>query len=264
MGVEGRSVVVTGGAGGLGRYIARQYAEHGAHVAIGDRDDETLERTAAELGSRGRVVALGCDVTREEDVARLMDATAASFGTIDVLVNSAGTAPRSWSTYAWPPVRSMERAFWDGVLATNIHGAFYSAKHALRYMEPQRSGHIVTVAGPQGGAADPLAGPYVATAKAGLIFTRYLAEQEREFDICVMSIPPGGEFATERSPAPPGWAVPGPEIAGNRYLLAADAPMSLSGRLVAIADGALVPIDYNHEWEQMPMPTHGARAQRSA
>jgi 3-oxoacyl-[acyl-carrier protein] reductase len=254
MSLEGKSVVVTGGSGGLGRYIALGCAERGANVTIGDINEEMLESAEKELAAFGHgVVARRCDVRVEEDAKALMDAAASSFGTLDYLVNNAGIAPqRRWHD-AWPDYKDMDVEFWDKVFDTNVHGLFFCSKHAIPYMERQRSGHIMNIHSGQGGILNGYAALYVASKKAAFTFTRFLAEQEREFNICVMSMAPGGAFATETAPDDLRKSWVGPEIAGDRYFQAADAPMCLSGRLIATSDNHLVPIDYNQEWETMPI-----------
>jgi NAD(P)-dependent dehydrogenase (short-subunit alcohol dehydrogenase family) len=257
--LEGKSVVVTGGAAGIGRYIARGCAERGAHVTIGDVDDGMLDAAEQELSAFGNGVrAIHCDVRVEEDAQRLIDTAAEAFGTVDYLVNNAGIAPQTKWKPRWPYFRDMDASLWNLVMDTNIHGLFLCSKAALVHMERQRSGHIVNVHSWQAGEAFTTAALYVMSKKAALIFTRYLAEQERPYNICVMSIVPGGPFATESAPEELRATWFGPEIAGDRYFQAADAPMCLSGRLLSVSDGHLVPIDYNFAAENMPVPSEPA------
>jgi NAD(P)-dependent dehydrogenase (short-subunit alcohol dehydrogenase family) len=150
----------------------------------------------------------------------------------------------------------MDVEFWDKVFDTNVHGLFFCSKHAVPYMERQRSGHIMNIHSGQGGVLNGYAALYVTSKKAAFTFTRFLAEQEREFNICVMSVCPGGAFSTETAPDDVRQRMIGPEIAGDRYFQAADAPMCLSGRLVSLTANQLVPIDYNHERETMPQVTN--------
>jgi NAD(P)-dependent dehydrogenase (short-subunit alcohol dehydrogenase family) len=262
MTLEGKSVVVTGGAGGLGRYIALGCAQRGAHVTIGDVNDAMLTRTESEIAAIGNgVLALHCDVREEEDAKALMDGAASHFGTIDYLVNNAGIAPQARWKPRWSPVREMEYDFWKNIFDTNAFGAFLCAKHAIPYMERQRSGHIVNVHSGLGGLVPPVSAAYVMSKNVLVIFTRFLAEQEREFGICVMAIGPGGGYATETAPEEIRAVMPGPEISGDRYFLAADAGMELSGRVVDVADGVLVPIDLelHHETLAEGSPTAAAR-----
>ena len=84
--------MVTGGAQGIGRAIAERFLDSGAAVAIWDRDKALAEKTAGELGKRGKVVAVAVDVTELADVERARDDTVKALGRIDILVNNAGIA----------------------------------------------------------------------------------------------------------------------------------------------------------------------------
>ena len=177
---------------------------------------------------------------REEEVKALMEATVREFGTIDYLVNDAAIVPHfQWGNPRWPKARDMEFSFWSNVIATNLHGTWLCCKYAIPHMEQRRSGHIVNVMG-GGGPTPPGSMAYGVTKQAGVVMTRYLAEEEREFNICVMSLAPGFTIATERAPEEAKARMPGPESSGERYFLAADADMELSGHLVNLVDGKLV------------------------
>src|SRR6478609_7400013 len=88
--LSGRSAVVTGGAQGIGRAIVERLLASGASVAIWDRDGKLAEQAAGELGSRGKVTAVVCDVTKLVEIEAARDATLKAFGRIDILVNNAG------------------------------------------------------------------------------------------------------------------------------------------------------------------------------
>jgi 8-oxo-dGTP diphosphatase len=239
-----KAVVVTGGAKGIGRYIALGAARAGANVAICDIDDAALHATKRELEAcGGKSLALHVDVRDEDGAQQLIAQTAQAFGTIDYLVNNAAIVPHfQWGGPRWPRVRDMDLAFWTNVIATNLHGAFLCSKHAIPYMERQNSGHIVNLYG-GGAAVPPGAMAYVITKEALVVFSRYLAEEVREHNICVMSLAPGGAIATEWAPEEARRRLPGPDSAGDRFLLAADAPMELSGHLVDFIDGKLVAVN---------------------
>ena len=92
LGIKGRAAIVTGGSRGIGRETARQFLEEGVRVMICGRNEETLEKTRAELAQAtgGEVHATVADMTREGDIERLVAAAKARFGTVDILVNNAG------------------------------------------------------------------------------------------------------------------------------------------------------------------------------
>jgi NAD(P)-dependent dehydrogenase (short-subunit alcohol dehydrogenase family) len=241
---NGKSVVVTGGAKGVGRFIALDAAEHGANVAVGDIDDAALRAVKSDLMAFGnKSLALRVDVREEEAAQNLITQAAQSFGTIDYLVNNAAIVPHhQWGGPRWPRARDMDFAFWSNVIATNLHGAFLCSKHAIPYMEKQNSGHIVNLYG-GGGPTPPGAMTYVITKEALVVFSRYLAEEVREHNICVMSLAPGGAIATEWAPEEARRRLPGPESAGDRFIQAGEAPMTFSGHLVDFVDGRLVVVD---------------------
>lgn len=241
---ENKAVVVTGAAMGIGRYIALGCAERGANVAIADVDEEGLASVEGECSAFGhQVLAMRTDVQVESDVAALMNTARERFGSIDFLVNNAGIVPHfSWGGPRWPRVRDMEQSFFQRVIGTNLGGSFLCSKHAIRHMEAQGSGHIVNLHG--GGSPTPPGGlAYVVSKEALVTFTLYLAEEVREAGICVLCLSPGGAIATERAPDEARQRMPGPESAGDRFFVAAEAPMELSGHLVDFVDGKLVPID---------------------
>jgi len=243
MALQGKAAVVSGGAKGIGRYIALGLAERGANVAVCDIDDGALRNIGKELAAFGnKSLALKVDVRDESDVRTLMERTAAAFGTIDYLVNNAAIVPHfMWGGPRWPRVRDMDYPFWSNVFATNLHGTFLCSKHAIPYMEKQRSGHIVNLHG-GGPTTPPGSMAYAITKDAGVVMARYLAEEVREYNICVLSLSPGVAIACEWAPEEARKRMPGPDVMGDRFFIAADAPMELSGHLVDYKDGKLVPI----------------------
>lgn len=237
---QGKSVIVSGAAMGIGRYIAHGAAALGASVAIADIDREALVQTRDELRALGhKVIAEVVDVQNEDEVRRFIANVHGDFGSIDYLVNNAGIVPHfSWGVPRWPLVKDMDLTFWSKVINTNISGSFLCAKHAIPYMERQNHGHIVNLYG--GGGPTPPGGlAYVLTKEALVTFSQYLAEEVREHNICVMSVDPGGAIATERAPEEARSRMPGPESVGDRFFLAAEAGMEFSGHLVNLVDGEL-------------------------
>lgn len=239
-----KAVVITGGAMGIGRYIALGAAERGANVAIGDVDVDGLNSVKDELLAYGnKALAVHVDVRIEKDARTLIDQAADSFGKVDYLVNNAAIVPHfQWGGPRWPRARDMDFSFWSNVVATNLHGSWLCSKYAIPHMEQQGSGHIVNLYG--GGALTPPgAMAYVITKEALVVFSRYLAEEVRDHNICVMSISPGAAIATERAPEEARARMPGPDSSSDRFFLAAEADMDLSGHLVDLVDGRLVAID---------------------
>jgi NAD(P)-dependent dehydrogenase (short-subunit alcohol dehydrogenase family) len=238
--LKDKVAVITGGAKGIGRYIAHGFAREGAKIAIGDIDLERMKQAEAELREIGAdLLALKLDVRDEDEVRGFMKAVVARFGGLDVLVNNAGVVTHfGWGVPRWPMVRDMEKHFWDKVMETNLGGTFLCTKHALPYMQERRSGHIINL---YGGSPPKTLGSCVYSVSKDAIrtFTRFVAEEVREYKICVVSVSPGGAIATEDAPEAVRRTMPGPESAGNRFVLAAEAPMELSGQRLTLKDGVL-------------------------
>ena len=192
--LKDKSVVVTGSAKGIGRYIAHRFAQEGAKVTIADVDEARLQQTVGELGEMGaEAMAVPTDVTSEDSVASLMAQVNERFGGIDVLVNDAAIVPHfAWGDKPrWPKVQDMEVSFfWDTVMGVALRGTFLASKHAVPYMEKGGSGHVVNLHG--GGGLTPPGALAYATAKDSLItFTKFHAEEVRDSGICVVIISPG-------------------------------------------------------------------------
>ena len=241
MSVEGKSVIVTGAAKGIGRWIARTFVEAGSLVTIADIENDRLEQTREELSEfGGDVLAVPTNVRDEAQVQALMSKVIAERGGIDVLVNNAAIVPHlNWGNNFWPRFRDMERGFFDRVIDTALGGTFLCTKHAVPHMEAKRSGHIVNL---YGGGGRIGSGSYVIAKEAVRYFTKTVAQEEEEFGVCVVIISPGAAIATEDAPEEARQRMPGPEFAGNRFVLAAQVGMELSGKCLTLADnGTLVP-----------------------
>jgi NAD(P)-dependent dehydrogenase (short-subunit alcohol dehydrogenase family) len=163
------------------------------------------------------------------------------FGQIDVLVNNAAIVPHfQWGVARWPRIRDQDKAFWDRVIETNLGGAFLCSKHVLPYMEARGSGHIVNL---HGGGTSIGACAYGVTKDALRTFTRYLADEERDFGVCAVIAAITVAIATEDAPAEARQRMPGPSVLGKLFVLAAKAELALSGHLVGVKDDRLVAVD---------------------
>jgi NAD(P)-dependent dehydrogenase (short-subunit alcohol dehydrogenase family) len=154
---DGKAAVVTGGAGGMGLATARRIVADGGKVAIGDNDANALAAVAQELGAA--VLTLPCDVTDEDDQARLVAACCQTFGGVDFLV--AGPA-RSGLT----PIVDMSLAEWRATIDVTLTGVMLSIKHAARVMRD--GGSIVTIASINALQPSKLLSAYN-SAKAGVV-----------------------------------------------------------------------------------------------
>ncbi len=181
--VAGRSVVVTGGSKGIGKGIARVFAEAGARVAILSRHRDEGTRTAAEIG--GGAIAVAGDVTDEASLAAAFGEVAETFGGIDVLCANAGI---------FPPVKleDMSGDDWDLVSDTNLKGTFLSVKAALPWLKKSDQGRIVltsSITGPVTGY--PGWTHYGATKAGQLGFMRTACMEVAKYGITVNAVMPG-------------------------------------------------------------------------
>lgn len=238
--IRGQVVIITGATKGIGRYAAHTFAREGAKVVLVGRDVGRLHRVSNEVRERAaEVLAVKTDVRSEDDVRRMVDQVVHRFGRIDDLINSAGVVTHfAMGLPRWPRIRDMEKDFWDLVIQTNIVGTFLCTKYVLPHMEARRSGHIVNL---YGGADVTSRGScaYVVSKEAVRAFTRYVAEEEREWNICVIAMTPGQAVATEEAPEEARRRLPGVEIMGDSFIQAAQVPMEVTGELLVIKEGRL-------------------------
>ena len=238
--LEGKVVIVTGSGKGIGRHAAKTFAQEKAKVVVADVNQEWTERTARELSPLTETLAVDVDVRSEDAVKRMVDQVMRRFGQIDVLVNDAAIVPHfAWGIPRWPRIRDMEKDFWDRVIQTNLGGTFLCTKHVLPHMEAKRSGHMINLYG--GGGIKPAGScAYVVTKEAIRTFTRYVAEEARDSNVCVVTFSPRVPIVTEGAPDEALKRLPGPEILGNGFVLAAQLAMESSGQIFAFQEGRLV------------------------
>lgn len=181
-----RAAVVTGGASGIGRAVARALAAHGAAVAVADLERKGAEEVAQALTADGaRAVAVEIDVSRPEQAEAMIGRAAAAFGGVDILIHSAGVG--------------VERRFldttpeeWRRILDIDLSGTFYCGQAAARHMAARGYGRIVnlaSVAGLRGGTARAAYG----AAKGGVVaLTKVMAVELAPHGITVNALAPGG------------------------------------------------------------------------
>ena len=136
-GLSGKGVLVTGGAGGIGSAVVRAFAAEGARVAVHYR---TSERRAEELAAEVGGVAVGADLTIEDEADGLFEDVVAGLGRLDVLIANAGDWPK-----APEPVWEMSFERWRATIAANLDSVFLSCRGFLRHVRHTQSGNIVIV-----------------------------------------------------------------------------------------------------------------------
>lgn len=183
--LDGKVAVVTGGASGIGRGIAREFASLGATVVIADLEEEQAEEAAGEIrGSGGKAKALQVDVTSEESVAGLFGRVVEEYGTVDVLVNSAGTGCMS-------AIDELIIEEWEMVIDVNLKGTFLCIREASKIMKEKGRGKIINLSSIN--ETVPLAGeiPYCASKGGVMMMTRAAALELGPCGIHVNALAPG-------------------------------------------------------------------------
>lgn len=185
--LAGRVAFVTGGASGIGRAIARRLAQEGAHVVIADINLEGAQAVADEIcKAQGfkRALAVRCDVTREDEVARAFAEMARAYGGVDIVVNNAGIATSA-------PIEETTLADWQRNMDVLATGYFLVAREAFRMLKQQgRGGALVFIASKNSVYAGKNASAYSAAKAAELHLARCLAEEGGAFGIRVNSVLP--------------------------------------------------------------------------
>lgn len=198
-GLTGKAVLITGGGSGLGAALCRTLAAAGASVLVADQDAaraaSTLERlTPASAGAPHGMLAF--DVGDPAAAVHAIDTMAERYGSIDVLINNAGTDVTC-------AIDELSQADWERVLRTNLSGPFQLARAAVPYMKRQAGGQIVNIASTAAKRAWPNASAYHASKWGLLGLSHALHAELREFGIKVTAVIAGGmrtPFLLDRFP----------------------------------------------------------------
>jgi 3-oxoacyl-[acyl-carrier protein] reductase len=188
LGLEGKVALVTGGSKGVGRGVADALAAEGCHACICSRNEEEVRRTAGEIeeaGSGGaRVLAVAVDLTDEQDRERLVNETVRELGTIDVLVNNAGTVGGG-ST-----LEDTSLEMWRGVFELNLFAAVDLVKRIVPGMQEKGWGRIINISSENGTQPYPDMISYSASKSALDNFSKALSKQYAPDGILVNTVSP--------------------------------------------------------------------------
>jgi 3-hydroxybutyrate dehydrogenase len=252
--LNGKSALITGGGRGIGRAIALEFARNGARVAVAARTAEQVEQVAAEIG--GDAVALVCDVSDPESVARMFSRMREDFGNPDILVNNAGIAESA-------TLVNTTDELWHRHLAINLSGTFYCTRAALPAMLKRGWGRVINVASIAGKSGAPYIAAYSASKHGVLGLTRSAALELATTGVTVNAICPGyvdtdmvtrgvgqitaktGRTAEEaldslKKMSPQNRLVTPEEVAAIALLLASDAGRGINGQGINVDGGSVL------------------------
>jgi NAD(P)-dependent dehydrogenase (short-subunit alcohol dehydrogenase family) len=246
--LDAKNAIVTGSAQGLGKAMAQALGEAGANVAIVDINIDLARKTAEEFSKKvgKKFIAIQADVTREEDVRRMVEEVVANFSHIDILVNNAGIVRHA-------PAEVMSKKDWDDVIAVNFTGVFLCSQAVGRHMIGRKQGKIINIASMSGLIVN-YPQPQVAynASKAGVIMlTKSLAVEWAKYNINVNAIAPGYMKTAMTAPFFEKeeyrrlWLEPTPmkrpgepeELTGAVVYLASDASSFMTGQVLVIDGG---------------------------
>jgi NADP-dependent 3-hydroxy acid dehydrogenase YdfG len=178
-------VVITGASSGMGEAAARHLASLGATVILGARRTERIEALANEINDNGgKALAVTMDVTKRDQVKKLVDSAVDKFGRIDVILNNAGIMPLS-------PMDRLNVEEWDQMIDVNIKGVLNGIAAALPYMKEQKSGQIINTSSVAGHKLFGGSAVYSATKFAVRALTEGLRMEVKPYNIRTTIISPG-------------------------------------------------------------------------
>jgi NAD(P)-dependent dehydrogenase (short-subunit alcohol dehydrogenase family) len=243
-GLTDKGVLVSGGSSGIGEAAVRRFLEEGGRVYLCGLDVDEVRSTIGELSSLGPVDGMACDIGRDDDVARLVDAAETALGSIDVLINNAGIAHKD-------AFLEIDVAEWDRIVRVNLRGMFLVAQAVARRMVARGSGVIVNMASTNALGGEELLAHYNASKGGVLQLTRTMALELGRHGIRVNCLCPGfirtplndaisdetfmAEY--ERDKIPLGRAGTPEEVAAAYAFLASDDASFIHGEALVIDGG---------------------------
>ena len=184
-GIEGKVVAITGASSGIGQATALLLAERGAAVVVGARRADRLDALADGIRERGgRAASLSVDVTRREDLERLVDLAVGRFGRLDVLVGNAGISKIG-------PLADLDVDGWSAMIDVNVRGVLHGIAAALPVFRRQGQGHFVTTVSTSGLRIVPDQAVYAATKNAIRTLLEGLRQESTDGVVRTTSISPG-------------------------------------------------------------------------
>ncbi len=184
--------IVTGGGSGIGKGIAKAFANEGCSVVIAGRNAQRLEAAAAELAQSGStILAVPTDVTVEEQVKALFRRTMERFGRLDILVNSSGA-------FDGGPIETLSLEAWNRVIGANLTGPFLCIREAFAIMKKAGGGRIINIGSISAQRSRVHMAPYTASKFGIQGLTDAAALEGREYGIAVSCLHPGNVLVERR------------------------------------------------------------------
>jgi 2-deoxy-D-gluconate 3-dehydrogenase len=241
--LKDKTAIITGGGRGIGRAIAKRLACEGARVIIAQRSRQRGEETREEIVAAGGSAAfVRTDVSKQEDVERLMEETLETFATLDILVNNAALTGENG------PFLEVSYETWRQVIDVNLTGVFLCSQVAARVMAEGQGGSIINISSTNGLVPQPRCCAYGA-AKGGMeILTRGMATDLAPHNIRVNVVAPGPIQSHAPDDAPPrestitllGRTGLSEEVAAAVAFLASSEASFITGERIAVDGGTLV------------------------
>lgn len=183
--LAGRTVMLTGAGGGIGRFVAHALVAAGARVALADLDPRSLATVVGQLPAHAQLHTTAFDASSFDAFRAFHDETVAALGDVDGLVNCAGL----WSARGYEDVTAAE---WEAMIEANLSSAFAGCKAVLPHMSARGGGSVVNVSSTAGEFGSISPGAHYAAAKGGVIaLTKSLAREVGRFNVRVNTVSPG-------------------------------------------------------------------------
>ena len=183
--IKGKVVVITGASSGMGEAAAMHLATLGATVVLGARRADRIEKLAKDIQDTGeKAFAIATDVTKREQVKKLVDTAVEKFGRVDVILNNAGIMPLS-------PMDRLNVDEWDKMVDVNIKGVLNGIAAVLPYMKNQKSGHIINTSSVAGHKIFSGSAVYSATKFAVRALSEGLRMELKPYNIRTTIVSPG-------------------------------------------------------------------------